>query len=87
MVLIQTFGVMESVPEKHIIRIKTFGAKLKELRKKAGYSSSESFAFDNEIPRVQYGKMERAVNFKISTLMRVLDVHKITLEDFFKGIK
>ncbi|MFM7021517.1 MAG: helix-turn-helix domain-containing protein [Flavobacteriales bacterium] len=78
---------MESLPEKHVTRIKAIGAKLKELRKEAGYTSSESFAFDNDIPRVQYGKMERAVNFKISTLMRVLDAHKITMEEFFKGLK
>ncbi len=78
---------MESIPDKHLTRIKNIGAKLKELRKEAGYSSSESFAFENDIPRVQYGKMERAVNFKIATLMRVLDAHKITLEEFFKGIK
>lgn len=78
---------MEALTPKHLSRIKSIGSKLRELRIKAGYSSSESFAFDNEIPRVQYGKMERAVNFKIATLMRILDAHKMTMEEFFKGIK
>lgn len=87
MELFPTFDTMESLSPKHNSRIKNIGAKLRELRIKAGYSSSESFAFDNEIPRVQYGKMERSVNFKIATLMRILDAHKMTLEDFFKGVK
>jgi len=82
-----TFDVMEALTQKQVSRIKNIGAKLKELRIKAGYSSSESFAFDNNIPRVQYGKMERSVNFKIATLMRILDAHKMTMEEFFKGLK
>ncbi len=68
-------------------RLKTIGARLKELRLQAGYTSYETFAFEKEIPRVQYGRMERGVNVQLVTLFRVLDAHKITLEEFFKGIK
>lgn len=71
---------------KYDKRTEKIGAKLKELRKKK-HSSYENFAFDNDIPRVQYGRMENGVNFRIQTLMRVLDAHKITLEEFFKGLK
>ncbi len=68
-------------------RIQRIGERIRELRKEAGYTSYEDFAFDNEIPRVQYGRMEKGVNFRIATLMRVLEVHKISLEEFFKGLK
>ncbi|MGB3948914.1 MAG: helix-turn-helix transcriptional regulator [Bacteroidia bacterium] len=72
---------------KDLTRIKKIGERIKELRSK-NYTSYETFAFENEIPRVQYGRLERgAVNFRMATLMRVLDIHKISLEDFFKGIK
>ena len=72
---------------KYQKRIQKIGEKIKRLRKDAGYSSYETFAFDNELPRVQYGRLEKGVNFQITTLLRVLDIHKISLEDFFKGIK
>lgn len=77
---------MEILP-KHEKRIQKIGEKVRELRVKKGYTSYETFAFDNEIPRVQYGRLEKGVNFRIATLMRILDIHKISLEDFFKGLK
>lgn len=72
---------------KYDKRIAKIGERIKDLRIKAGYSAYETFAFDHEIPRVQYGRLEKGVNFRITTLMRVLEVHKVSLEDFFKGLK
>ena len=77
---------MEILP-KHEKRIQKIGEKLKELRKARGYSSYENFAFQHDIPRVQYGRIEKGVNFRITTLMRILDIHKISLEEFFKDLK
>lgn len=68
-------------------RVRKIGDRIRELRKKAGYTSYENFAFDNDIPRVQYGRLEKGVNFRITSLMRVLEVHKMSLEDFFAGLK
>jgi transcriptional regulator with XRE-family HTH domain len=73
--------------QKHEKRIAKIGERIRQLRVDAGYTSYETFAFDNEIPRVQYGRIEKGVNFRIATLMRILDVHKISLEEFFKGLK
>ena len=70
--------------EKRLIKI---GERLREMRKGAGYKSYENFAFDKEINRVQYGRMEKGANMTVASLMRVLDVHKVSLEDFFKGLK
>ena len=64
-------------------RIIDIGKKLKELRIQKGYSSYEIFAWDNEIPRVQYWRMEKGTNFTIKTFLRILDAHQITLEEFF----
>ena len=75
------------IPPKHEKRIQKIGERVRELRVKKGYTSYETFAFDHEIPRVQYGRIEKGVNFRIATLMRILDIHKITLEEFFKGLK
>lgn len=79
---------MEELSAKHTARIKRIGERVKELRIKKGYTSYETFAFENDLPRVQYGRLERgAANFKMASLLRVLDIHKVNLEDFFEGIK
>ncbi len=73
----------EEVVDPRIIKIAT---RLKELRINAGYSSHESFAWDNDINRVQYWRIEKGTNITIKTLLIVLDIHKISLEEFFKDI-
>jgi hypothetical protein len=78
--------VMELSP-KHKKRLVKVGERLREMRKSAGYKSYENFAFDNELNRVQYGRMEKGANMTLGSLLKVLDIHKITLEDFFSGIK
>ena len=70
--------------DKRIIEI---GNRLKELRLEKGYSSYETFAWDNEIPRIQYWRMEKGTNFTISSLLRILDAHQISLEEFFEGFE
>lgn len=81
-----SWQIME-LSTKHEKRILKLGAKLRELRKAAGYKSYENFAFDNELNRVQYGRMEKGANITIASLLKVLDIHKLSLEEFFKGLK
>lgn len=75
---------LTSKQEKRLYKI---GERLRELRKKSGYKSYENFAFDNDINRVQYGRMEKGSNMTIGSLLKVLEIHKMTLEEFFKGVK
>lgn len=64
------------------------GNRLTELRRQKGYSSHETFALDFDIPRVQYWRLERGkANFTIKTLMKILEVHDLTIEKFFKSLK
>ncbi len=67
-------------------RIKEMAAKIRELRIKKGYSNHETFAWDNEINRVQYWKVEKGSNITVKTLLKILDIHEISLSDFFKGM-
>lgn len=64
-------------------RILQIAEKIKQLRIDAGYGSHEFFAWEKKIPRVQYWRMEKGTNFTITSLLRVLDAHNITLEEFF----
>lgn len=74
------------ISRKNEKRLAKVGEKLRTLRKDAGYKSYENFAFDNELNRVQYGRMEKGANITLASLLRVLDVHKMTFEEFFQGL-
>lgn len=67
-------------------RIIKISQKVKQLRLDANYTSAENFAFDNELNRVQYWRVESGANVTLKTLLKILDIHNITLADFFKGI-
>lgn len=68
-------------------RILIIAEKIKQLRIDKGYISYEFFAWEHKIPRVQYWRMEKGTNFTIKTFLRILDAHKISLEDFFSDIE
>lgn len=67
-------------------RIKQIVHKIRLLRINAGYTSHENFAWDNNLSRVQYWRVESGANITLKTLLKILDIHKVTLEDFFKDI-
>lgn len=60
--------------------------KLKELRK-AQYSSYEDFALDHGLDRKQYWRIENGANITIKTLIKILDIHKKSLNEFFTEIQ
>ncbi len=66
--------------------ITKIAAKLKELRVAAGYTSHESFAWDHEINRIQYWRIEKGSNITLKTLLAVLDIHNVSLSDFFRDL-
>ena len=68
--------------------LRQIGNKLTELRKRKGYTSHETFAYDHDIPRMHYWRIENGrTNLTLRSLMRLLHIHNITLGEFFKMIK
>lgn len=61
------------------------GKRLKALRLKRGYTNYESFAFENGIPRAQYGRYENGQDLRFSSLLKVLKAFDISLEEFFSN--
>lgn len=60
------------------------GSKLTYLRKKKGYSSHEDFAYDYDLPRVQYWRIEKGkANITIKSLCKLLTIHDLSVEEFF----
>lgn len=64
-------------------RLIDIGNRIKSLRIEKGYSSAEIFAYEHELNRVSYWRMERGSNLTLSSLLRILDIHKLSLKDFF----
>lgn len=60
------------------------GKRITALRKKAGYTSQETFAYDADIPRALYGRYEKGSNLTIFSLYKILKQHQITFEEFFE---
>ena len=66
--------------DKRIIEI---AEKIKRLRIQNNYSSYEDFALENDLDRKQYWRIENGSNITLKTLLKILDIHKISLNDFF----
>lgn len=64
-------------------RLIDIGNRIKSLRIEKGYSSAEIFAYEHELNRVSYWRMERGSNLTLSSLLRILDIHKLSLQEFF----
>ncbi|WP_353089262.1 helix-turn-helix transcriptional regulator [Flavobacterium sp.] len=67
------------------IYLKKIGERLRYFRKKAGYTNSEYFAYENNISRPQYGKYEAGANIQLNTLIKILKAMNVSLEEFFTG--
>jgi transcriptional regulator with XRE-family HTH domain len=63
------------------------GKRIKELRLKSGYTAADKFAYENEIGRSQYAAWENGQDMKVSSILKIVKAHRITLNDFFSGIK
>lgn len=73
------------ISKEEKLHLKKLGERLKEYRIKAGYTSSEYFAYDHDISRTQYGKYEAGGNIQFSTLSKILKGLGISFEEFFKN--
>lgn len=56
--------------------------KVRQLRKENGWTSYESFAWDNNLSPRQYWRLEKGTNFTIEFLIKVLNIHNISLKEF-----
>jgi transcriptional regulator with XRE-family HTH domain len=60
------------------------GATLAELRQKKGYPTIKAFALKYDLPKIQYWRIEKGkVNITLKSLVKILNIHKLSLPDFF----
>lgn len=67
-------------PEDQLAKL---GARIKDLRIKAGYTSYEYFAYEHNIPRAQFGRYEQGKDLRFSSLVKVVSAFGMTMEEFF----
>ncbi len=67
--------------------IVSIGERIKSLRINAGYKSYEVFAWENNLSRIQYWKMEKGTNCTLKSLYKVLKVHDLTYKEFFDSLE
>ncbi len=63
--------------------LKKIGARIKQLRKKLGYTSYETFANEHDIHRVQWGRYEQGLDMYTSTLIKIATLLGVTIKEFF----
>jgi len=63
---------------------KNIGLRLKKLREDKGFTSYEQFAVEFDLSRMHYWTIEKGrANITIRTLLHILSIHNLTVEDFF----
>ena len=72
---------LEKFTEENISKL---GSRLREIRKEKGYKNHEKFAYDSDISRSQYGRYEKGTDMKISSLLKILHAHGMSLSEFFE---
>ncbi len=75
---------MKASQKKEELLLKIVGEKLKELRIKKGFTSYEEFAWSHDLDRKQYWRMENGANMTLKSLLKILSIHQISFEEFFK---
>jgi transcriptional regulator with XRE-family HTH domain len=59
------------------------GMRIRAIRKAKGYSSYETFANEHDIHRVQWGRYEQGKDLYFSTVIRIIKVLNVSVEEFF----
>lgn len=73
---------LKKVKSKEVLLL---AKRIKQLRQDKGYTSQETFAYDNDYTLSYYSRLERGEDIRFSSLVKVCKALGITLEQFFKG--
>lgn len=64
-------------------QIENLGKRIREIRKARGFDSHETFAYQKDIARSQYGLYEKGADLRFTSLLKVLNALDISLAEFF----
>ncbi len=64
--------------------IKKLGARLRQLRLQAGYTSAETFAYEHGISRALYGRYERGKDLRFSSLVKLANCFGMSVSELLQ---
>jgi transcriptional regulator with XRE-family HTH domain len=70
-------------PKEKPKEVLLLAGRIKQLRKERGYSSQETFAYDNEYTLSYYSRMERGEDIRFTSLVKVCKALNVDLSTFF----
>ncbi|MBX3164545.1 MAG: helix-turn-helix transcriptional regulator [Bacteroidetes bacterium] len=65
--------------------VQLLGKRIKQLRQEKGYSSQETFAYDNGYTLSYYSRIERGEDIRFTSLVKVSKALEIDLKTFFSS--
>jgi len=65
---------------------KALGERIKDLRKEADFTNAGHFAYENGFTASQYGQYETGKDMRLSTLIRIANIHNLTVSELLKDI-
>ncbi|QDW27257.1 helix-turn-helix transcriptional regulator [Pedobacter sp. KBS0701] len=63
--------------------LKKLGARIRSLRISRGYTNYDKFAYEHDIDRSQWGRFENGKDLRFTSLLQIVSVFDMTLEEFF----
>jgi len=63
--------------------IKLLAKRIRQLRKDAGYSNYENWAYDHDFPRAQFGRYEQGQDIRFTSIVKLAKAFGLTVEEFF----
>jgi transcriptional regulator with XRE-family HTH domain len=63
--------------------LKKFAERLKDLRKKKGYTNMDIFAYEHGFGRAQYGRYENGQDLRYTTIVRLANCFEMSIKEFF----
>ncbi|PZR25892.1 MAG: transcriptional regulator [Citrobacter freundii] len=74
----------KKIPIEPGTQLSRLGERIKDLRKnRMGYTSAEIFAYEHGFGRTQYARYENGEDLRFSTLVKIVSVFDMSLEEFF----
>ncbi|PWS33043.1 transcriptional regulator [Pedobacter paludis] len=67
-------------PEEYL---KKLGERVRSLRVSKGYTNYDKFAYEHDIDRSQWGRFETGKDLRYTSLLQIVSVFDMTLEEFF----
>ena len=64
-------------------QLQKLAKRIQQLRIEKGYTSQETFAYEKNLPRAQYGRYENGKDLRFTSLVRVINAMDMSMAEFF----